>query len=203
MVSRTRRAAGTEPVTISHCLHDHLGVGEKSLTVRALVTVETVTSIKEIENADFFAIAKVRGWDLVVKKEEVKAGDSVVYFEIDSHLPLADPRFAFLAPRGSKIVNGVDGHVLTSARMRGVYSQGLAIPATLFLEPETLADGEDLGTVLGVTPAGTYLPMSLRMRESPDKPIALIDMDRIWLQWGVRLNESLLRLDPSLPDRRR
>jgi hypothetical protein len=51
----------------------------------------------------------VRGWNLVVKKDEVAVGDKVVYFKIDSHLPLSDPRFAFLAPRGSKIVNGVDG----------------------------------------------------------------------------------------------
>jgi 5'-nucleotidase len=37
------------------------------------------------------------------------------------------------------------------------------------------------------------------MRESSEKPIALIDMDGNWLQWGVRLNEILLRLDPSFP----
>jgi 5'-nucleotidase len=37
------------------------------------------------------------------------------------------------------------------------------------------------------------------MRESSDKPIALVDMDETWLQWGIRLNEVLLRLDPSYP----
>ena len=37
------------------------------------------------------------------------------------------------------------------------------------------------------------------MRKSSEKPIALIDMDGNWLQWGVRLNEILLRLDPSFP----
>lgn len=35
------------------------------------------------------------------------------------------------------------------------------------------------------------------MNEISDKPIALIDMDGNWLQWGIRLNEILLRLDPS------
>lgn len=119
--------------------------------VRALVTVETVTSLTPIENADFIAVAKVRGWNLVVKKEEVSVGDAVVYFEIDSHLPLDDPRFAFLEPRGAKVYNGVKGHVLKSARMRGVYSQGLAIPARLFPELNELTSGEDLATVLGVT----------------------------------------------------
>lgn len=129
--------------------------------VRSLVTVETVTSITEIENADFIAVAKVRGWNLVVKKDEVSAGDAVVYFEIDAHLPLADPRFAFLEPRGAKTLNGVHGHVLKSARMRGAYSQGLAMPAALFPELETLADGEDLGTVLGVTKYEKPIPAEI------------------------------------------
>lgn len=37
------------------------------------------------------------------------------------------------------------------------------------------------------------------MTEKNNKPIALLDMDGNWLQWGVRLNEILLRLDPSYP----
>lgn len=136
----------------------HMGCMETLEAVRALVTVETVTSITAIENADFIAVAKVRGWNLVVKKDEVKVGDAVVYFEIDSHLPLADPRFAFLEPRGAKTYNGVNGHVLKSARMRGVYSQGLAIPARLFPELNELTSGEDLGTVLGVTKYEEEIP---------------------------------------------
>ncbi|WP_227471684.1 RNA ligase family protein [Paenarthrobacter sp. YJN-5] len=126
--------------------------------VRALVTVETVTSLTPIENADFVAVARVRGWNLVVKKEEVSVGDAVVYFEIDSHLPLDDPRFAFLEPRGAKVYNGVRGHVLKSARMRGVYSQGLAIPARVFPELNELTSGEDLATVLGVTKYEEEIP---------------------------------------------
>lgn len=118
--------------------------------VRALVTLETVTAMSPIENADFIAAAKVRGWTLVVKKDEVSVGDKVLYFEIDSLLPLADPRFAFLEPRGAKTFEGVYGHVLKSARMRGVYSQGLVLPAALFPELESLRPGEDIGTALGV-----------------------------------------------------
>jgi len=129
--------------------------------VRALVTVETVTSITEIVNADFIAIAKVRGWNLVVKKDEVNVGDAVYYFEIDSHLPLADPRFAFLEPRGAKTFNGVYGHVLKTARMRGVYSQGLAMPASLFPELGTLAEGADLAAVLGVTKYEEPIPAEM------------------------------------------
>lgn len=41
---------------------------------RQLVTIETVTEMRDIENADFIAAAKVRGWTLVVKKDEVSVG---------------------------------------------------------------------------------------------------------------------------------
>lgn len=83
----------------------HVGLMEtltRPDTSRQLVTLETVTALSPIETADFIAVAKVRGWNLVVKKDEVKVGDKVLYFEIDSLLPLADPRSAFLEPRGAK-----------------------------------------------------------------------------------------------------
>lgn len=44
-------------------------------TSRHLVTLETVTALRPIENADFIAAAKVRGWNLIVKKDEVSVGD--------------------------------------------------------------------------------------------------------------------------------
>jgi hypothetical protein len=50
-----------------------------------------------------------------MKKGEVPVRGEVYFFEIDSHVPPADPRFAYLKPRGSKTVNGVHGHVLKKA----------------------------------------------------------------------------------------
>jgi hypothetical protein len=83
---------------MSCALRTHAGHGNLE-AVRQLVTVETVTSITNIENADFMAIAKVRGWDLVVKKDEVSVGDRVLNFEIDSASPLATrPRVSCTAP---------------------------------------------------------------------------------------------------------
>lgn len=139
-------------------------------TGRHLVTLETVTAMRPIENADFIAAAKVRGWNLVVKKDEVSVGDRVLYFEIDSLLPLDDPRFAFLEPRGAKTFNGVYGHVLKSARMRGVYSQGLALPAALFPELETLAEGEDITTALGVLKFEKPIPAEISGKVSGEFP---------------------------------
>src|SRR5262245_53917451 len=96
---------------------------------RKLVTLEKIAALEPIPGADAIDAATVRGWTVVVKKREFQLGEDVVYFEIDSFLPLDDERFAFLEPRGSKTVEGVRGHVLKTVRLRGVYSQGLVLPA--------------------------------------------------------------------------
>lgn len=100
--------------------------------LRKLATHEVIRSLRPIEGADAIEQAQVRNWTLVVKRGEVAVGDPVVFFEVDTALPVADPRFAFLAPRGVKTDEGQDFHVLKTARLRGVYSQGLVLPLLAF-----------------------------------------------------------------------
>lgn len=133
---------------------------------RALATVERISELRPIEGADSIQIAKVRGWDVVVRIGEFKVGDQVVYFEIDSFLPLDDPRFTFLAPRGArKNQEGVEGHVLKTAKMRGVYSQGLVLPVKDFLEEfafEKIKVGDDVtGLIPGLEKWDPPIPAEL------------------------------------------
>lgn len=102
--------------------------------MRQLVTLETISEINEHTNADALEIAKVRGWNVVVKKGEFKVNEEVLYFEIDSFLPISDPRFSFLEPRGVRVQDGITGHVLKTVRLRGQYSQGLLKPVSEFPE---------------------------------------------------------------------
>jgi RNA ligase (TIGR02306 family) len=102
--------------------------------LRQLVTLETISEINPIPDADAIEVAKVRGWNVVVKKDEFKVNDEVLYFEIDSFLPISDPRFAFLEPRGVRVQDGITGHVLKTVRLRGQYSQGLIKPVSEFPE---------------------------------------------------------------------
>ena len=118
---------------------------------RRLATPERIAALTPIEDADAIESATVRGWNVVVKKGEFAVGDLVIYFEIDSLLPLDDERFAFLAPRGEKSVDGVRGHVLKTARLRGTYSQGLVLPASLFPEVDECLDGITFAERLGIT----------------------------------------------------
>lgn len=146
---------------------------------RALATLETITELIPIENADSIQIAKVRGWNVVVRIGEFQVGDPVVYFELDSFLPLDDPRFTFLAPRGArKNSEGVEGHVLKTAKMRGIYSQGLVMPWSDFpetMEPEgwdmTQTEPVDADSGLLVQKLGSDLTPYIKGVEKWDPPI--------------------------------
>lgn len=118
---------------------------------RSLAAVERIVAITPIPDADSIEAATVRGWTVVVRKGEFEPGDTVIYFEVDTALPLRDERYAFLAPRGTKEVDGADYHILKTARLRGVYSQGLVLPVSQFSAEVGLSvPGTDVTTLLGL-----------------------------------------------------
>lgn len=118
-------------------------------TYRQLVTVETVSDVHPIPDADAIEVVTVRGWHVVTKIGEFAVGDPCVYFEIDSLLPIDDHRFAFLAPRGTKEVDGRTYHRLKTARLRSVYSQGLVLPLSAFPGMAAI-QGDNLAARLGI-----------------------------------------------------
>lgn len=99
---------------------------------RQMAYVEEILDISAIDGADKIEVARVKGWEVVVPKGEFRRGEQVVYFELDSALPLEDSRFSHLASRGSRIINDKPYHVLRTIRLRGVYSQGLVMPVHEF-----------------------------------------------------------------------
>jgi len=54
---------------------------------RKLASVQLVEEVKIHTNANSLELALILGWQVVIKKDEVKKGQKVVYFEIDSILP--------------------------------------------------------------------------------------------------------------------
>lgn len=110
---------------------------------RKLVTIRRVAEIVPIEGADNIELAKVDGWQCVVKKGECLVDDLVIYFEIDSFIPLhpdVNPHadfFQFLSK--NKITwNGKEGARIKTIRLRGQISQGLVLPVkdVFNLQPE-------------------------------------------------------------------
>jgi RNA ligase (TIGR02306 family) len=131
-------------------------------TGRALATIATITDIAPIDGADSIERARVRGWDVVVGRGQHAPGDEVIYIEVDSFLPLSDPRFAFLAPRGARTdPHGVDGHVVKTAKLRGQYSQGIVFELQDFPEAAEAAIGDDITARLGITKWDPPLPSEL------------------------------------------
>ncbi len=131
---------------------------------RALATVERIAELRPIENADSIQIAKVRGWDVVVRIGEFEVGEKVVYFEIDTFLPLDNPAYTFLAPRGARkdpSHDDIEGHVLKTAKMRGIYSQGLVLPLTEVPLAVLAPEGADVSDLAGVWKWDPPIPAEL------------------------------------------
>ncbi len=111
-----------------------------------LASIETISDVRVHTNADRLEIATVLGWQTVIKKGDFKAGDKCVFVVIDTILPPA-PWSAFLAhPSAPDLPIR-----LKTAKLRGEYSQGLALPLTVL--PEHMRDwqiGADVGGELGI-----------------------------------------------------
>jgi RNA ligase (TIGR02306 family) len=108
---------------------------------RKLVTIQTIKSLQPIEGADLIEHARVMGWDAVVKKGEFQVGDRCVFFEVDSVLPKDQPWAAFMESRKFRV---------KTLRLKGVLSQGLALPLKSFTNLSDPHVGADVTEQVGV-----------------------------------------------------
>ena len=88
------------------------------MSERKLAHIELIESLSPIDGADKIEVAHVLGWQCVVKKGEFKAGDKIVYIEVDSVMP-EKPEFEFLRDRKFRI---------KTIKLKGQVSQGLVLP---------------------------------------------------------------------------
>lgn len=112
--------------------------------MRHLASIQKITRIVPIENADRIELADVLGWHVVVEKGKFSAGDLVVYCEVDSILP-----------DWLKELSGVRDKYLKTRKFRGVYSQGLCLPTSVLKDKNVKAagfirEGEDVTKALGI-----------------------------------------------------
>jgi RNA ligase (TIGR02306 family) len=146
---------------------------------RALATVEEIVDVQPIPDADAIETVKVRGWNVVAKKGQFQPGDRCIYFEIDSFLPIDHPEFAFLAPRGTRVQDGVEGHVLRTAKLRGQVSQGLVIGP---YSGHVYDLGDDVTEMYGVTKYEPPIPAEIAGQVAgpfPIKYVSKTDAERV------------------------
>ncbi len=85
-----------------------------------IVPVAVIEKILPHSNADALELAHVLGWQLVVKKGDYQLGDHIVYFPIDTVLPLEiSERFG--------VTRYLSKQRIRCARLRGEPSFGLAV----------------------------------------------------------------------------
>ena len=93
---------------------------------RKLATVETILDIQPILDADASDVATVRGWSVVVKKDEFIVGQKCIFFEVDSWMPVELAPF-LVKHKEPREYMGVKGERLRTAKLRGQLSQGLVL----------------------------------------------------------------------------
>lgn len=137
---------------------------------RTLASVRKINEIKPIEGADLIELAIIDGWQVVTQKSNnFKPGDLVVYFEIDSLLPII-PKFEFLRP--SSYVSAAhsaegEGFRIKTRKLRGEISQGLILPISEIYDliqdyNVDLHEGYDLTHILNVKKYERVVPANFQ-----------------------------------------
>ena len=136
---------------------------------RTLASIETISELNPISGADKIEVARIKGWNVVVRKGEFNVGDKVVYCEVDSVLP-ERPEFEFLKDKHYRI---------RTAKLRGQVSQGICFPLTVLNNGDwqlsdslpfvpfgfdELEPGFDVTKILGITKYEKPIPVQLRGR---------------------------------------
>jgi len=135
-----------------------------------LASIEIISDLKPHPNADRLELATVLGWQTVVKKEQFKPGDKVIFITIDTIVPLK-PWSEFLADKD----NPNKSIRIKNIKLRGEYSSGLVLPLSEFPDQftETVVIGEDVTQLLGITKYIKEIPAHLAGETIGDFPTHL------------------------------
>jgi hypothetical protein len=143
-----------------------------------LASVQVITELRPIENADSIEVATVLGWQVVVKKNEFKVGDKVCYIQIDATVP-DKPEYEFLRERKFKV---------KTIKLRKQISQGLIVP----LPEGKWKEDDDLTAVLGVT----------KHEKIDNNPVVSVPRDKSWwgrFKYAIRRKLGLVRESSPFP----
>lgn len=120
---------------------------------RQMASIKEILDIHPIQNADSIELARIDGWQSVIKKGQFQVGDHVVFCEPDSLLP-DQPEFDFMRQKHFRV---------KTCKLRGVISQGICFPTSILPEGNYVLN-EDVSEILGVTKYEPPVPVSLRGR---------------------------------------
>jgi RNA ligase (TIGR02306 family) len=161
--------------------------------MRKLASIQRITAIDPIPNADAIEVASVLGWKVVVKKDEFKVGDLAVYMEIDS-VPPDVPEYAFLWKNTEMRPNNFR---IRTVKLRGQISQGILFSLGVLGRrygwgDEVLPEGYDVSEMLKVTKYEAPLPAgSNDIAGQFFDGVPKTDEERVQSETGMRHLEDL------------
>lgn len=148
-----------------------------------LVSIQKIHSIKNHPMADLLLCAKVLGWPVVIRKDEFKENDLVVFFFIDSIVDAENPAFSFLSKQKFRVWN---------AKFRNQPSSGLVQPLSILgyygVGPDSVVEGQDVGEITKTIKYERPIPACLGGQVKGNFPLNLIektDEDNILSNPGV------------------
>jgi RNA ligase (TIGR02306 family) len=158
-----------------------------------LATYETISEILPIEGADRIELARVQGWQSVIRKGEFKVGDQVIFVPIDTVLtPSAWNQHLWDKNDPAKPIR------LKTVKLRGVVSQGLILRTSLVSAQEIWDHSDDpeedtsLAGMLGITKYEKPVPVHLAGQVAGDFPTHLLSRtDEDNLKSNIQVLEEL------------
>ncbi len=142
------------------------------------VLVKRIKAIEPHTSADLLELAVVDGYRSIVRKEQFKQGDLIVYIPEASVLPEAILRQLNLwddAKNKGKL-NGKEGNRVKAIRLRGALSQGICMPAK-----QEWTEGQNVAEELGITKYEPPVPVAMQGEVfclSPN-PIHAFDVENV------------------------
>lgn len=134
---------------------------------KKVASIERISRIYPAENADRIELAEMEdlGWQCVVKKDQFKVGDNIVFICIDSIVPRR-PWTEFLFKGSDKQEHRVD-----KGRFRGNLSSGIILPIAELsteLHGVSIQKGMDIGPLIGVR---KYVRVEKEEDDDESKPL--------------------------------
>jgi len=155
---------------------------------RALASITRITELAPIAGADRIELARVAGWQCVVKKGEFKVGELAVYLEIDA-VPPDREAFAWLwQQKNQPPLARPEKFRIRTLRLRGTLSQGLLLP--LAQAGVTGNEGDDVTQQLGVSKYEPPAPSGMGDWRAPF-PSLVPKTDELRVQAAPQLLEEL------------
>lgn len=153
-----------------------------------LVTFEYITELLPIEGADKIELARIQGWQSVVKKGEYKIGDRVIFIPIDTVVEPAEwNQFLWDKKDPTKPIR------VKTAKLRGAVSQGVVFPVTIVASEMR---EEELAQALGVTKYEKPIPAHLAGQVAGDFPTHLVSKtDEDNLKSNIEVLDELKEAD--------